>query len=245
MSRTIREYYDAYWGPSGFSPSGLRHPRMESLIEPLLSGADRCLDYGCGDGSGWGLWLSRRTPTYIGFDVSAAAVDLARARGLDAHVLREDTLPLEDECVDVAICSEVFEHMLDPLAVAIELHRVLRDGGSLVASVPNVAYWRRRIDLMVAGRWNGFGDDLSVAEPWRDPHIRFFTRDRFGAMLERAGFADVSVGAHGGALSRDVPGLRRVAPRSPGSTYRRVEALLPSLAGARLDAVARKDRTMR
>jgi hypothetical protein len=54
--------------------------------------------------------------------------------------------------------------------------------------------WARRVELLVFGRPNAMGDDLSRAEPWRDPHIRSFTLSTVKSMLHRAGFDDVTVG---------------------------------------------------
>ena len=45
----------------------------------------------------------------------------------DAH-----RLPFRDDTIDAIVCTEVFEHLLDPPAAARELIRVLKPGGKLV-----------------------------------------------------------------------------------------------------------------
>lgn len=45
----------------------------------------------------------------------------------DAH-----RLPFADESVDAIVCTEVFEHLLDPPAAALEMIRILKPGGRLV-----------------------------------------------------------------------------------------------------------------
>jgi SAM-dependent methyltransferase len=45
----------------------------------------------------------------------------------DAH-----HLPFRDACIDAIVCTEVFEHLLDPTAAAGELIRILKPGGRLV-----------------------------------------------------------------------------------------------------------------
>jgi len=105
--------------------------------------------------------------------------------------------------------------------------------------VPNIAYWRRRIDLLGFGRWNPLGDDRSVSEPWRDPHLRFFTVPTLRSMLQQAGFAVISLGGHGGALLRDIPPVRWMRQGDQGSAaYRDLQARLPSLLGWGLHASA-------
>ena len=84
-------------------------------------------------------------------------------------------------------CSSIYPILARP---PLEAARVLRSGGVLIASVPNVAFWRRRLDL-VCGRWNPEGDDLSVAEPWRDPHLRFLTT---AALRSHAAASRVRIG---------------------------------------------------
>jgi len=58
---------------------------------------------------------------------------------------------------------------------------------SVFPELRHVIYWRRRLDFIV-GRWNPFGDGLSTTQPWRDPHIRFFTRGSLENMLLSSGF---------------------------------------------------------
>jgi hypothetical protein len=83
------------------------------------------------------------------------------------------------------------------------------------------------------------GDHLSVEQPWRDPHIRFFNTRSLARLLTTAGFSSVKVGGYMGALLREVPQLRKLSPRSGASgLYRRLEDAFPSLLGLRLHAVA-------
>jgi len=80
----------------------------------------------------------------------------------------------------------------------------------LVVSVPNIAYWQRRVEHC-AGIWNPYGDDKSIIEPWRDPHIRFFTARALRDMLEAVGFHEVEMFGHEGvAYSATVPGVRAI-----------------------------------
>jgi hypothetical protein len=104
-----------------------------------------------------------------------------------------------------------------------------------------VAYWRRRIDLALLGRWNPLGDNLAVEQPWRDPHVRFFNPGSLRRMLTSVGFHPVIVGGHGGSLVRDVPWIGRKLWRGKSSRlYRTAERAAPSLLAYRLHAVAFK-----
>ena len=217
-------------------------PKVWRLFREHVGEGSRVGDVGCGDGQTYAGWVAERSVSYTGFDISANAVELARSRGLDAHVVESaDRLPAEDGAFDLVICNEVLEHLFDPLSALREARRVLAPGGRLIATVPNVAYWRRRLDLAGFGRWNPGGDDRSVTEPWRDPHLRFFTPRTLRVVLERAGFTELEVGGHGGAVLRDIPGLRALRHGDRGSAlYRRLEDAFPAALAHGLHAVARR-----
>jgi len=238
----VASYYEKYWSSEGFSPFGSMYPELERLLLRHVRPGAACLDVGCGDGRTAGLWLQNHGCDYLGVDVSTAAVEMARSIGLKAQAIEAATsLPFADEAFDMVLCLEVFEHLFEPHVAAAELLRVLRPGGVLVASVPNTAYWRRRAELAVIGRWDPIGDTLSVAQPWRDPHIRFFTPATLRRMLELAGYVNVEVGGHGGAFLRDLPWVgSRVRSWNVSSVYDRAQRAFPDLLALRLSAVATK-----
>jgi methionine biosynthesis protein MetW len=238
----VKSYYDTYWSDGGFQPvGGDLTPQLRSLLRRFVQSGARCLDVGCGDGRTVGPWLVEHGCRYVGVDVSETAVHQAAAVGLDARVIEDATvLPFDDASFDVGLMVEVLEHLFAPHEAVAELHRVLRPGGVLLVTVPNVCYWRRRVDLALFGRWNPFGDDLSVEQPWRDPHVRFFTLRSMARMLRQAGFVSVATEGHGGAILRDLPLVRRLDRGHPSQAYVAAERLFPSILGLRVGAVAIK-----
>jgi SAM-dependent methyltransferase len=98
---------------------------------------DRLLDVGCGT-----AWLQEHFPDYVGIDVSADAVDHARAMGRNAMVHDvERPFPFADASFDAVIVKDLLEHVLDPVFVVREVLRVLRPGGTVFASSPDAQRW--------------------------------------------------------------------------------------------------------
>jgi SAM-dependent methyltransferase len=235
-------YYDAYWTADGFQPTGGAFPEVRQFVGEHVQPGEPWLDFGCGDGRTSGLCLVEHGADYTGVDVSQSAIGLARAAGLNAQLLsdRDPVLPFPDESFAGAVAVEVLEHLFEPQVGARELVRVLRPGGVLFVTLPNIAYWRRRLELLCLGRFDPIGDDLSIEQPWRDPHIRFFTPKTLRRMLECEGFSQVHVGGHSGALLADLP---KVGPRFVGRksvAYAAAERRAPTLLGKRLHAIAVK-----
>ncbi|HEX8206181.1 MAG TPA: methyltransferase domain-containing protein [Solirubrobacteraceae bacterium] len=229
-------YYDHYWSAPR-TPRYEPEPELRELLLGHAAGAS-VLDLGCGAANGYAPQVAERASAYVGVDVSERAVALARERGLDARVVEDAArLPFADASFDVVVCVEVLEHLFRPDHAAAEARRVLRPGGRLVASTPNVAYWRLRL-WSLRGTWHPHGDELALEEPWRDPHIRFFTPATLERMLRSAGFRDVEAGAHGGRFLDHL--TTRPTAFGRGRAYRLAERRLPALLGATLHAVARR-----
>jgi SAM-dependent methyltransferase len=240
---SVGRYYEDYWSEEGFNPVRPVNLRLRKVLETHLPARGDVLDLGCGDGRTLGTWIRDRVGSYVGVDVSATAVERARSLGLDARTIDDAAeLPFPSESFDAVVSIEVLEHLFSPHQAAAEVHRVLRPGGVFLATVPNVAYWRWRRDMALRGIWNPYGDEHSIEAPWRDPHVRFFTAATLERMLERAGFASVTVGGFEGEVlgAWRLAGVARAAPALRERLHRRIERSLLPLLGMRLHAVARK-----
>jgi methionine biosynthesis protein MetW len=247
MARHGREaYYDTYWETEGVTTRP--PPELLRLFERDISSDDRCLDVGCGDGGTSGVWLNEHAGSYVGVDISDRALRKASERGLDVHRISDAAeLPFPDHSFDLAVCTEVLEHLFEPQLALTEIHRVLRLGGRLIVTVPNLAHWRSRVDLALFGRWNPRGDHLSSAEPWRDPHVRFFTLTSLADLTEQSGFELLEKGGHTQfGLPYFVPGLRKLT-RTPLPRFatRRLASRFPRLLAETIYVVGRADRRPR
>jgi len=182
------------------------------------TGVQRIVDVGCGDGSATHLVkeVDARN-TVIGVDWSATALAQARTRGLLVVQggVESAGLPLPDACADVVIMSELIEHLVDTDAAVDEARRVLRPGGVLLLSTPNLAAWFNR-GLVGLGIQPVFSE-VSLRGIYGRPghevvgHLRLFTRRALVEFLTARGFRCERVQ---GAPYHDVPRLLRPLDRS-------------------------------
>jgi len=56
------------------------------------------------------------------------------------YVCDISSIPLPDGCLDAIVCTEVLEHVLDPLAVLDEFARLLKPDGKLLLTAPLLSY---------------------------------------------------------------------------------------------------------
>jgi SAM-dependent methyltransferase len=102
--------------------------RSISILAPELSGD--LLDVGCGNQPYRSYFTRVKSHQACDFDASRGNVDFA---------CPADQIPLDNESLDSILCTEVLEHVPDPLAVWNEFHRLLRPGGKVLLTTP--MYW--------------------------------------------------------------------------------------------------------
>ena len=150
---------------------------MQRMYEMLMEAEPkRVLDAGCGEGFATS-YLARQNPDLhlTGVDLSREAVAYANAHFGEQAQFREGSvykLPFSDNAFDVALCSEVLEHLDDPDRAAEELKRVARS--HVLITVPREPHFKRLNDL---------GRLLRISP---DPgHVNFWTKKTFPAFVER------------------------------------------------------------
>ncbi len=180
------DYYNHYWekGVAGWSARNRKTSAYEyRFLERFVRPGMRVLDVGCGAGR-LAEWFQQHGLDYSGVDISQNAVDELRQRGFrvqQANIM--ESLPFEEGTFDVVVVFEVLEHLFSPQSCLAEMGRVLKDGGVLLGSVPNIAFLPNRLMLM-AGIFNpGGAPSTALKTPWCDPHIRFFCRRSLSLFL--------------------------------------------------------------
>lgn len=98
---------------------------------------DNLLEVGCGAGH---ILERIRHGNLTGVDISSVQIQRAKKRLRGKAELikaRGECLPFNDKSFDRIICTEVFEHVLEPELILAEMKRVLKDSGIISLSIPN------------------------------------------------------------------------------------------------------------
>ncbi len=100
------------------------------------------------------------------------------------------------------LALDVLEHLVDPWTVVAKLDRLLRPGGVLVASIPNVRHHSVVVPLLFKGGWR-----YLPMGPLDRTHLRFFTRSTAIELVETSGMRVDKIDAVMSARSRVVSRL--------------------------------------
>jgi SAM-dependent methyltransferase len=105
----------------------------------------RVLDYGCGQGRMVAMGLARGLDIY-GVDAYGGHYqDWQQTVPPEIRdriaALQKGRIPFADASFDVVVSNQVFEHMPAPIDALIEIARVLKPGGVLLAIFPHAEVW--------------------------------------------------------------------------------------------------------
>jgi 2-polyprenyl-3-methyl-5-hydroxy-6-metoxy-1,4-benzoquinol methylase len=199
----------------------LTRRRYEALLARLARyrTAGRFLDVGCGGGF---LVEAARDLGWQaeGTEVSRAAADFGRGRGVTIHVGVLSDARLPAGAFDAVTMMEVIEHVPDPVALLRECADLLRPGGALLLTTPNWASLSRRV---LGARWSPVGRD----------HVVYFTPRHLRRALAAAGLAPRRVTTANIQPHEIVSRLRRTraAPQQQ-TTMERTMALRETVEGS-------------
>jgi len=179
----ILDQFTRQAAPFSAAPSIRNEDALQRIVRMADAGPeDSVLDVACGPG----LLACAFAPLVrhvTGLDVTPAM--LAQARALQhAKAIRNVTwdlaaappLPYSDGHFSIVTCRFSFHHLLDPLAVLVEMRRVCQGGGRVVVADLTP-------DALKAEAFN-------AAEKMRDPsHVRAMPVEELRVLFERAGLS--------------------------------------------------------
>ena len=197
----------------------------DHILEALPSEASRILDVGCAAGA-LGERIKRARPNAVVHGIDRATDALAEARGRLDRVFELDLdapLPAIEE-YDCIIFGDVLEHLEDPWRVIREFTPRVPIGGHVIASIPNIRYYKVLRDLVWRGRFEY--QERGILD---STHLRFFTLHEMRHLFEQAGLRVLST------RPRICGGndLIRFLDRVSGGRFEELRAMQYTLVGVR------------
>lgn len=119
-----------------------RYNNLYKIIEKDIKQDSSILDVGCAMG-GLLNYLSPYCDNLFGIDSTRNFVEIAKERVKNGEIklASAESIPLEDNSLDIVFADQVVEHLINPNIFFKEANRVLKDNGILCISVPNVKYY--------------------------------------------------------------------------------------------------------
>lgn len=137
-------------------------------------------------------------------DISPRRLDAARRRvaaaGLKAEYVEcnfdTDLERLPDRAFDTVVALDILEHVFDVFGFLRHSQRILTAGGTLVLRLPNIAYLRHRVRLLlgelpITASWFGPAGDFGAWRGewgWDGGHLHLFTIPVLERLLDEHGF---------------------------------------------------------
>jgi len=158
-------------------------PRVVQICTAL--GAKKVLDLGCGNGAMMvalhqaGFQVSGCDPSESGVRITREALPEAKVQVLGVY---DDPNEMGEAGFDVAVSTEVVEHLFAPRALPRFARQVLKPGGHLIVSTPYHGYLKNLL-LSLTNKWEGHHAPL-----WDGGHVKFWSKNTLSQLLTEEGF---------------------------------------------------------
>ncbi len=188
----MNNFYDRI--PTSVERSGYNHEKIAFILDN--SGTNRnILDIGCNDGY-IGSLLIKQGNVVSGIDIAKKKVLAAGKKKVLARVVDITTTPqpYPKNSFDIILLTDVIEHVFDTDSVLLGIKSMLKPGGRLILTTPNVASLGRRIMLLLG--MNPFLEySPRFLSAYAPPvgHIRYYTRQTLEEQLTRLGFKNIQI----------------------------------------------------
>ena len=162
-------------------PSCRRTQKVRRIFSEMAAGR-MILDVGCANGDILGPLA--KVHEIHGVDLAPGLVERAIKNGIHAvcHNLESGPLPYPAGKFDAVFCGETIEHQVDTDWLMFEINRVLKPGGKLVLTFPNIR------TLLGVGMMLFFDLPPMYAARYRSAHFRDFTLRTIKIVLKAHGF---------------------------------------------------------
>lgn len=164
------------------------------LFDILPPEQKKVFEFGCGAGmfgKHYKNTYSNVKPIYYGMEIVEDVAKEAK-KHLDHvfHLNVEETdkyIDSLDNDFDLLVYGDVLEHLVNPWNTLSTHTKLLKDGGYVCASIPNISHWSIIEDLIL-GKW-----EYKNAGLLDKTHLRFFTLESVHKLFEQAGLKLIKI----------------------------------------------------
>ncbi len=156
-------------------------------IISLIKNPKKILDVGCGDGFFDELLIKNFDCEVYGIDISRKILNAAKRRGIKTikHDLNKFPWPIKEK-FDYIVAGDIIEHLYDGTSFVKECRRLLKKGGKLIISTPNINSYHNRF-LILIGKyplWMDYAPNKTGYKSFKPTgHIRVFNIDTLKELL--------------------------------------------------------------
>jgi 2-polyprenyl-3-methyl-5-hydroxy-6-metoxy-1,4-benzoquinol methylase len=143
----------------------------------------RILDIGCGLGAFLKLVKEQTGAETWGIELLAEIAEKAKADTILTGKVENLLNLIPDDYFNCITFNDVLEHLLEPTEVLKMMRPKLSKDGIIIASIPNIRYFKNLYELLVKKEWEY--KDFGILD---STHLRFFTKKSMKRMFEDAGY---------------------------------------------------------
>jgi 2-polyprenyl-3-methyl-5-hydroxy-6-metoxy-1,4-benzoquinol methylase len=137
------------------------------------------LDVGCGTGATW----TNEKFTVTGIEINNDIAQIAEKNISTVIVGDVEKLELSEKKFDCIVFADILEHLYNPWEVLKKYSAYLNNNGYVVASIPNIQFYKILRKLVLKGEWQY--KDYGILDI---DHIRFFTYKSILELFNSSGF---------------------------------------------------------
>jgi SAM-dependent methyltransferase len=146
------------------------------------------LEIGCGFGA-VSMELMHRGCKVYGVEINPQRALVAAQyceKVVCGNIEEINTLAFDEQYFDSILLGDILEHLVHPELILNRLGKYLRPSGRIVVSVPNIAHWSVRLDLL-GGKFDYQSEGLLDRT-----HLHFFTFRNINRMIQECGYRVLS-----------------------------------------------------
>ncbi len=149
----------------------------------LIPKNSRVLDIGCSSGNLGATLRQNKNCEVIGLDLDEKDIQEAKKKLNEAFVMNAETDDLSKlGKFDCVILADVIEHLVNPVQALIKINSVLKESGSVIFSIPNMAHMGTRL-MVLDGRF-AYGETGLLDKT----HLHYYDREEIERIFKEAGY---------------------------------------------------------